>query len=162
MKRTLARASAEPVQPPVNHDLGCLAPGVQLLVTAALSECNTAGDDAYGYETCRTEELQLWYFLHGASHARTAVHSWHAYGLAVDVISKAKQWDAWGDGTTPWARRVSGVFKSHGMAWGGDWHTFHDWPHFEFGRLPASPTVDDIILFNAQGKEAVWDKYGAR
>lgn len=148
-----------PVRPPVDRDLTHCAPALQILVLAALAECAKQGFDAFVYETCRSEALQQWYFAHGASKARTAVHSWHIYGLAVDVISTSHDWAAWDNAA--WKAGVSGIFKSHGLAWGGDWHSFHDWPHFELGSLSPSPSIADILLFNAEGKEAVWRKYGA-
>ena len=64
--------------------------------------------------------------------------SYHNYGLAVDVAllinGKALSWDIgkdWdGDRRSDWMEVVA-VFKGAGFAWGGDWNTFKDMPHFE-------------------------------
>lgn len=64
--------------------------------------------------------------------------SMHNYGLAVDIAfiingSQAswdtkKDWD--GDKQSDWMEVVA-IFKRYGWAWGGDWRSFVDMPHFE-------------------------------
>lgn len=72
--------------------------------------------------------------------------SYHNYGLAVDVVlllpnrqvSYDLHYDMDGDGIYDWDEIVF-VFKHHGWAWGGDWPSFKDKPHFEksFGLSTA-------------------------
>ncbi|MDW0314039.1 MAG: M15 family metallopeptidase [Nitrososphaeraceae archaeon] len=69
--------------------------------------------------------------------------SYHNYGLAIDIVliidgkevsyDMVKDYD--GDGLADWMECVS-VFKSHGWAWGGEWKSIKDYPHFEktFGK----------------------------
>ncbi len=59
--------------------------------------------------------------------------SYHNFALAVDAVlmNSAGQptWDFDPHGTT-W-RRVVALAKARGLAWGGDWLTFKDPPHFQ-------------------------------
>ena len=64
--------------------------------------------------------------------------SFHNYGLAVDfcllVDDKEVSWDMAKDydqdGMADW-KEVVRIFKKYGWSWGGDWHSFKDFPHFE-------------------------------
>jgi len=90
--------------------------------------------------------------------------SYHNYGLAIDVAllidGKELSWDTgkdWdGDKQSDWMEVVA-AFKKAGFAWGGDWRTFKDMPHFEmtFGHdwreLLAKHEAKDFI----QGTEYV-------
>jgi peptidoglycan LD-endopeptidase CwlK len=149
------------LQPPVDHSEACLAPLFDAAIDAAVSECNVRGDDAMVWETCRSQALQQWYYDHGASHAQNILRSWHGYGLAVDVISRRHGWDLWGPQNTDWQQRVSGVFKAHGLSWGGDWKSFKDWPHFQWGKCKPTPSDNAIVLFVEGTALAVWNAVGA-
>ena len=151
----------------VQRDLNALAPKFHADVQAALDECHATNLDAYVYEAVRSNALQQAYFDLGRTvvppeqtitNANSALYSWHGYGLAVDVISQSKQWDA-GDG---WFASVAAIFKRHGCAWGGDWiSTLGDIDHFQFGGLKASPSDEARALYARGGVEAVWDAVGA-
>ena len=62
----------------------------------------------------------------------------HNYGTAVDIVliidGKEASWDTkkdWdGDKVSDWNECVK-VFKKYGWAWGGDWSSFKDMPHFD-------------------------------
>lgn len=64
--------------------------------------------------------------------------SYHNFRVAFDVAllidgktlswDTAKDWD--GDKQSDWMEVVSAC-KANGFAWGGDWRTFKDMPHFE-------------------------------
>lgn len=141
------------------RDVACLAPKFREAVEAALCACRGAGLDAYVFESCRTNELQAIYFQQGASKAQTALRSWHFYGLAVDVISRESQWAAWDD--PAWSRGVVAAFKRQGCDWGGDWTSFRDLPHFQWGRCKPSPSDTAITLYRSGGVPAVWRAVGA-
>lgn len=142
---------------PVNRDLDALAPAVERAVRAALAECAGAGLDAYVYEGLRDQKTQEEYFRRGATRARRAASSWHFYGLAVDVISRKRGWSV----SRKWREEVTRIFKRHGFDWGGDWKTFVDEPHYQWGTLKPSPSATARALYAKGGKEAVWRAVGA-
>jgi len=62
-----------------------------------------------------------------------AWQSMHNYGLAFDIVLLRLAGGIW---TADWTvgpewKRVAGFFKDRGWAWGGDWPSFPDPPHFE-------------------------------
>jgi peptidoglycan L-alanyl-D-glutamate endopeptidase CwlK len=147
------------------NDLDCLAPKFRERLEAALEECNARGFDTIHFETCRSDELARLYFAHGASKSPDALHTWHHYGLAADIISKSREWDVYPgqDGTggdVTWYKPVEDIFKAHGMDWGGDWKSFRDWPHWQFGGISASPHDAPTILAE-HGLQAVWQAVNA-
>ena len=151
--------------PAVHRDLGELAPLFREAVERSLEECQRQGLDAYVYEAYRTQELQAEYYARGrtkkppnkpVTNASTNLRSWHGYGLAVDVISRSKHWNA----GTPWFRKVAAIFKANGCKWGGDWRSV-DLPHMQWGRCRASPSDEARRLLKAGGFEAVWQAVGA-
>lgn len=84
--------------------------------------------------------------------------SFHNYGLAIDIVmivdgkvaswDIAKDWDL--DQIADWVEVVK-IFKSYGWAWGGDWKSSKDYPHFDktFGytwqKLKAKYDKKDFI-----------------
>lgn len=150
----------------VNRGFVGLAPKFAAAVIAALEECNAAGLDAIAFETTRSDALAAVYYTRGrppskeypkpVTNASTAAHSWHGYGLAVDVISASKEWDA-GDA---WFAKVAEVFKRHGCKWGGDWKS-KDRPHFQWAKCKDSPSDLARSLLRNEGVEAVWRACGA-
>lgn len=87
-------------------------------------------------------------------------HSYHNFGLAVDVApfdGGIPDWDA----NHPAWKRIVAVGLSVGLVSGSEWRTFPDWPHFQMtGRLPVSP--DDSVrgTFTEGGVDAVWNETG--
>lgn len=74
-------------------------------------------------------------------------YSYHNFGVAVDFVllmpdGKAVSWDTTrdsnGDRKADWLQ-VAEIGKDLGFAWGGDWTSFKDYPHFEmtFGLTTA-------------------------
>ncbi|BAU29772.1 peptidoglycan L-alanyl-D-glutamate endopeptidase CwlK [Aneurinibacillus soli] len=83
--------------------------------------------------------------------------SYHNYGLAIDFALYTKDGKdvTWDDSSAEW-QQVVRVFKSKGFAWGGDFNTFKDTPHFEMtfgyrcsqlqtGQGPARPATVVVI-----------------
>lgn len=154
----------------VDRDLSKLAPAFRRAVEAALAELNSKGIDAVVYEALRSDALQRVYFARGVTKARTASGSWHGYGLAVDVISRRREWDVWPwrakDGTLrggdpAWWRTVVDTFKRHGCDWGGDFNSIFDGPHFHWGKCKASPGPQSRALYAAGKPFDVWRLVGA-
>ena len=149
----------------VDDDLGKLAPRFRAAVEAALAECAASGLDARVYEAVRSPELQALYYARGrtvippprpVTNARNNLYSWHGYGLAVDVISRAEAWNQPHD----WFGRVAVVFKKYSCAWGGDWKQA-DLPHFQWGRCKPSPSDLARQIMAQRGVRAVWQALGA-
>nr|WP_315428164.1 M15 family metallopeptidase [uncultured Albidiferax sp.] len=151
----------------VNRDLNRLAPAFRQAVEAAIAECERQGLDAIVYEGYRSQALAAMYYQRGrtvkppdkpVTNALTNLHSWHGFGLAVDVVHRTKFWSPLeGDA---WFRWVGAIFKDNGCTWGGDWK-MADLPHFQWGRCPASPSDVARQLINSQGVQAVWAHFGA-
>lgn len=148
-----------------SRDMSKLAPRFGMAVEKAIAECNAGGLDAFVYEAYRSKELQEIYYARGrtvkppyqtVTNAKSNLYSWHGYGLAVDVISRAKLWSAGAD----WFARVAAIFKQHGCDWGGDWLQV-DLPHFQWGTLRKSPSDRARQLLQTGGLAAVWKEVGA-
>jgi peptidoglycan L-alanyl-D-glutamate endopeptidase CwlK len=149
----------------VSRDMTLLAPRFTKAIEAALAECKSKGLDAYVYEAYRSNELQAMYYARGrtvippekpVTNAPNNLLSWHGYGLAVDVISRARRWDQ----PREWFEEVAEVLKRFEVKWGGDW-TKPDLPHFQWGKCKPSPSDFARQLIGAEGMQAVWKVVGA-
>lgn len=86
--------------------------------------------------------------------------SWHNFDLAVDCYpfteadSGALDWNA----SDPEFKAMVGYLKAEGLAWGGDWQSIKDFPHFQLSTIPASPNVGDRIAYAKGGVKAVWEQ----
>lgn len=85
-------------------------------------------------------------------------HSYHNFGLAVDVVPTAFVHLAdWGTGRTEWQYVVAagerlGLFSGSHFT-----HPKPDWPHFQLtGKFPESPNDEMRELFKDGGLNAVW------
>jgi hypothetical protein len=156
-----------PGEPPlvVHRELGLLAPKMRAAVGFFLAECLTQGLDAMVEESYRSHETAVAYYNRGrtqippteiVTHAPNELYSWHGFGLAVDVISRAKGWDP----GTSWFAHMASIAKAHGLKWGGDW-TQRDLPHVQWGPCKASPSDQARALFKEGGLVAVWNAVGA-
>lgn len=149
----------------VIRDLNELAPRFKAAVEQAVEACGQAGLDAFVYETFRSPELQAAYFARGrteippnatVTNALSNLHSWHGYGLAVDVISRKKGWDQ----PEEWFTKVAEHFRASGCRWGGEWK-MKDLPHFQWGLCKPSPSPRALELHALGGKRAVWEAVSA-
>ena len=95
------------------------AEGIELLVTSTL----------------RTFEEQAELFAIGRTKPGKKVtnakpgQSWHNFGLAFDVVPLVNGKPIW---DSPFWERIGALGKQAGLAWGGDFKSFKDKPHFEF------------------------------
>ncbi|HEV8178159.1 MAG TPA: M15 family metallopeptidase [Gemmatimonadales bacterium] len=146
--------------PVEDRDTLKLAPQFRLAVEAALLDCAATGLDAYVFEAMRSEELQAFYYTRGrtlippekpVTNARSALYSWHGFGLAVDVVSRAHGWDRpW-----TWWVAVAAHFSRQGCRWGGEWRN-PDPPHHQWGLCKPSPSHRARELLASGGLPAVW------
>jgi len=87
-------------------------------------------------------------------------HSYHQFGLAVDVAPFTDNTPDWNVNHPAWKRIVT-VGESLGLVSGSGWRSFPDWPHFQYvGSLPVSPTDAVREAFMNGGAEAVWTMAG--
>jgi peptidoglycan L-alanyl-D-glutamate endopeptidase CwlK len=87
-------------------------------------------------------------------------HSYHNFGLAVDVAPFTDNTPDWNLNHPVWKRIVT-VGKSLGLTAGAEWRTFPDWPHFQLtGTLPVSPDDSVRQAFHEGGTVEVWKKSG--
>lgn len=153
----------------VNRDLDRLAPSFRLAVQRALEECNNGKNalEAMVYEGYRSQALQAMYYQRGRSivppykpvtNAPSNLHSWHGFGLAVDVVHRTRYWSP--PGGDAWFGQVAKIFKKYGCSWGGEWR-MADLPHFQWGRCPASPSDAARQMITTQGVTAVWKHFNA-
>jgi hypothetical protein len=132
------------------------------------------GHDPVVWETLRTHERQHYLYGFGrdyddgrgiVTHSRSADETWHGFGLAADVISASKRWDAPDD----FWRALERAAEAEGLVCGGDWdgddlttERFSDRPHVQWGRpMRRSPSPRAARLFAAGGYPAVWRDVGA-
>jgi hypothetical protein len=156
-----------PDEPEVNQSLECLAPKFRVRVVSMLSDLSIRGFDPIIAESCRSDERQAWLFGFGrewddgrgvVTQAPTGAHSWHRYGLAVDVISLRHGWDA---PSSFWNALGSSALR-HSLAWGGYWPRFADRPHVQFGPpMRQAPSSRAVELAADGGLVAVWKEVGA-
>jgi peptidoglycan L-alanyl-D-glutamate endopeptidase CwlK len=125
------------------------------------------GHDAVVFESRRTSERQRYLYGFGrqyddgrgvVTHSRDADETWHFFGLAVDIISASKGWDApaqfWVD--------LGRFAVAEGLSWGGNWASFKDLPHIQWGvPMRQSPSPRAARLFAEGGLERVWEEVHA-
>lgn len=154
-----------PAEVPVERSMDVLAPAFAEAVRKMMIRL-AGGLEERVFETLRTEERQAFLYGFGRSYddgrgkvtnARTALKSWHGFGLAIDVVEKdATPWSA---PVTFWTQ-IGDAATECGLTWGGRW-TKPDLPHVQWGRCPSTPTDEDRALYASEGVAAVWRKYGA-
>lgn len=155
-----------PAEVPVCRELSVLAPRFRLALGRALAEMHRLGFDPVVAETLRTPERQR--FLYGfgrkyddgrgiVTQVPTADLSWHGYGLAVDVISRAH---AWGAPPAFWTTLRAAV-EHEGLVSGAAW-AMRDLPHVQWGApMRRSPSPRAAVLRDTQGLDALWRDVGA-
>src|SRR6266498_934410 len=115
-----------------------------------------------------TEQLQLW--LKGRDSDGNVIdkskvvtkappgHSYHNFGLAVDVAPFIENTPDWNLKHPVWKRIVE-VGESLGLTAGAEFRTFPDAPHFQLtGKLPVSPNDTVRETFKDGGTSAVRDE----
>lgn len=125
------------------RSLDVLAPGMIIRVNGYLRDAAQykivpGTDEVYDpmvFETARTDELQRIYYEQGTTNAPTAIYGWHFYCLAIDTISRSKEWSV----SQKWWRFNASLMRRNGIDPGYDWRK-QDEPHGQFGTLKASPS----------------------
>lgn len=88
-------------------------------------------------------------------------HSWHNFGLAVDlVIMDDNSRVDWNAEHPAWKRMIQ-VGEMLGLLSGSTFRTFPDNPHFQLtGKYPISPNDEVRMIFKHVGMEGVWVEAG--
>ena len=76
-----------------------------------------------------------------------AGESYHNYGLAIDVceIKNGKAiWDV------AMYKKIAPYAKNEGFAWGGDWKSFQDNPHFDMAKGKSTLELKNLYYMNNQ------------
>lgn len=167
-------------EPPPDRDMVKLAPLFAEKVFRVLHEMNEKGHDAIVFEAFRSDERAAWLYESGRTFddgrgvvtgAKTARKSWHRYGLAVDIISKSRQWDA---PPTFW-RALRLIAAECGLVSGNDWDRdgipveddpdehLSDPPHVQWyvTGMHVTPSDHAWELLQSRGVEAVWKEVRA-
>jgi peptidoglycan LD-endopeptidase CwlK len=151
----------------VNRQLDGLAPKFRSALLRVIDRMQRAGFDPMIFETHRTTERQR--FLYGfgreyddgrgiVTNSSTALNTWHGFGLAADIISRSKLWGA----SSEFWRHLGTYARAEGLVWGGDWPSFPDRPHVQWGApMRRSPSVNAAVIKAKGGNEAVWKEVRA-
>ena len=161
-----------------NNRIDALAPRFQERVSEYLFDAkkittvNGEVFDPIVFETSRVDALQQIYFEQGTTKARTAIYGWHFFGLAIDVISRSKEWKV----KETWWEANAKLMEKHGIDPGRRWNSPDD-PHGQFGTLKKSPSDTARSLYfgtphwqgmrtftdarHLEGLKRVWKAVGA-
>lgn len=89
-------------------------------------------------------------------------HSYHNFGLAVDVVPSRAAVDSpfepdWNHSNPAWHRMV-GLAQQLGLECGAVWESFPDWPHLQLtGDWPVGqPPESARAAYSQGGLDAVW------
>jgi hypothetical protein len=148
----------------VQSDRRLLAPRMEEQVRDFEQRCALSKQPIRVYETARTHQLARMYYQLGASKARDGWRTWHFYGAAVDLIHPTRAWAAWDSPDQPdvdWRETVIEHGKAIGLQWGGDWKSFKDYAHWQFGTVKPSPSDEAIRLYRDEGIVQLWKVIGA-
>ena len=89
-------------------------------------------------------------------------YSWHNFGMAVDCFPFINGFTGpleMNNHASPVFQAMIAALKAQGLAWGGDWQHFKDYPHFQLAGIPVSPTDADRAAYASGGLQTVWKLY---
>jgi hypothetical protein len=159
-----------PNEVPRESSTSGLAPKFRAQLDAVIDDMRLAGYDAVVFETLRTDERQK--FIHGfgrlyddgrgiVTHSADADETWHGFGLAADIVSRSRLWNA----PDEFWKKLHQVARAHGLRSGADWDNdgvMDDWdkPHVQPAGLRRSPSPKAARLQTDGGNQAVWVEVG--
>ncbi len=165
--RSLITRPAPPNEVPRLSSLEHLAPRFAARVIAVCEELATKHWPALIYETLRTDARQAWLYGFGRAYSdgrgivtnsQDADETWHGFGLAVDIVHARRYWLA----PEEFWEALGSAVRRQELAWGGDWPSFADRPHVQWGApMRRSPSPRAARLKAEGGLPAVWREVGA-
>jgi peptidoglycan L-alanyl-D-glutamate endopeptidase CwlK len=88
-------------------------------------------------------------------------HSYHQFGLAVDVVPLLLNGQPDWNKKHPVWQRIIDVGRSLGLTEGAQFRSFPDYPHFQLtGKLPVSPDIEVRESFGQSGIPGIWKETG--
>jgi len=133
---------------PTSRDINDLYPPFANYLMDAIKDLHDQGYKPFLFETYRTPERGE--YLKGKGLSQLGGLSKHCKGLAVDIVCGTKDatglgvwWGApTGQGINAWRKQQAEEFfaalgeavKTYGLVWGGDWKSFPDPAHVEWGK----------------------------
>lgn len=90
-------------------------------------------------------------------------YSNHNFGCAVDCYPflSGSTGDLNWNARSPQFLAMVEALRAQGLAWGGEWVSLPDAPHFQLANVPVTPTNADRTAFASGGLKAVWAQYNA-
>lgn len=154
-----------PSQP--NGNFSDLAPGFGLRLKLGIRECRAAGLRVGLHDGFRSTERQSWLYAQGrtrpgniVTNARTALRSWHGFGLAGDVVFQKADGDwTWAVKESDWQAMLD-VMSQFDLTTGLHWQSPPDGPHVQPDNLKKSPSERSLQLYSSGGLVAVWKEVG--
>jgi peptidoglycan L-alanyl-D-glutamate endopeptidase CwlK len=140
-------------------------PKLAELVRAMADDLAGQGIEIRVVQGLRTWEEQKELYDQGRSNPGKIVtnalpgHSYHQFGLAVDVVPMTPQGPDWNDQNPVWKTIVL-AGQARGLIAGAMWRSFPDLPHFQLAKIPASPTEYVRNAFLDHGIPGVWTALG--
>lgn len=133
-----------PIDPKNAQRIQVLQPEFRAQVYSWLNDCRAAGVEPIITEGLRSYQRQRELYARGRTAPGSRVtnakpgQSYHNFGLAVDAYPRLAggEPDFDFDPDSPVWRKVVALAKHRGLAWGGDWRSFQDYPHFEMAQAP--------------------------
>jgi peptidoglycan L-alanyl-D-glutamate endopeptidase CwlK len=119
-----------------------LHPKVQELCKKHIEACKARGVTIQVTNTLRDAEYQAYLYAQGRTRTGDIVTNMkdigpHGFGLAYDIVPIVNGKAQWNN-TVLW-KTAGEEGKKLGLAWGGDWKSIVDMPHFEYtGGLKAA------------------------
>lgn len=155
-----AKVAPIPTQPPVDarseKNIATLLPEAQPLARALVHLAQTHGVEIKIIDGSRTYEEQAAIYAKGrtapgkiVTNARPG-YSNHNFGIAFDIgVFEGATYIP----ESPLYDKVGALGKTLGLAWGGDWKTLVDKPHFEYN--PKGYTIAQMRARKAAGQPIV-------
>lgn len=138
-------------------------PKLSNLIQQLASQLAAEGIDLHVTQGLRSFQQQADLYAQGRTKPGPIVtnappgHSWHEFGLAVDVVPFDAQGKPDWNADHPAWKRIVEVGISLGLFSGTQFHSIKDTPHFQLtGNFPTSPTDDVRSLYESSGLQAVW------
>lgn len=164
----MTRLPPPPPEPAVVTSALQLAPKFRTTLADVMITLATMGWHPTIRETLRSTERAAWLYGFGREYddgrgivtdAHNALKTWHHYGLAADLGDRRFE-----SGSEPerFFVDLGTITRGKGLTWGGDFPSFLDKPHVQFGPpMRLSPSDEAATLLASGGVEAVWRAVGA-